>query len=491
MEVAQLQKENDRYDADIILKGKIFKDNYWHLKVYKDKSKTPMIYSEILGPVQDEKTLARYVSKLEELIHNWINIAPQYSDFIQGEILKAIYQYIKLELCYNENNQSKLLKKVRGNFYIEVFRNFVKDDINHIKSSTYIELSLLEYLNQTLKISKNLLDDNLIRTIIMCLDYDLIRKGNKSIIERKLSTIELKDYNETKYYINDRRETYKYHLKEKRLDALKSSLLASLLALTVGAGVFVDAKISKGLKKASTRETYKTTIETFTNLGGLTKEEKYAPIYNEQTSSMLRTYSEPYETDDGLFRTVNSYKISDFDTKEDLEKYYNIDFSLLDPNFTQKIKVEDSDTLSSYIEIERTTQDLNDTSNEFNENEYNLKMFLIVIATVLFLLIPGVPEALFLIDRLLQYSCDNDIVKRWEELLCELLTKSQELLEKNGYTLESAMKKCDEIIGSDDYDTLDPKYKKIIEKYKEIRNKHTELEELLQERELKKFLKRK
>lgn len=185
MEVAQLQKENDRYDADIILKGKIFKDNYWHLKVYKDKSKTPELYSEVLGPVQDEKTLNHYVEKIEELIHNWINIAPQYSDFIQGEILKAIYQYIKLELCYNENNQSKLLKKIRGNFYIEAFKNFVKDDINHIKSSTYIEPSLLEYLNQTLKISKNLLDDNLIRTIIMCLDYDLIRKGNTRCLKRR------------------------------------------------------------------------------------------------------------------------------------------------------------------------------------------------------------------------------------------------------------------------------------------------------------------
>lgn len=491
METAQLQKENDRYDADILLKGKIFNNDYWHLKVYKDKSKTPMIYSEQLGNIQDEKTLNRYVSKLEELIHNWINIAPQYSDFVQREILKAIYQYIKLELCYNEDVQSKLLKKVRGNFYIEVFRNFVKDDINHIKSSTYIEPSLLEYLNQTLKISKNLLDDNLIRTIIMCLDYDLIRKGNKSIIERKLSTIELKDYNETKYYINDRRETYKYHLKEKRLDALKSSLLASLLALTVGAGVFIDVQIPKGLKKLSTKETYKTTIETFTNLGEFNKEEKYAPIYNEQTSSMLRIYSEPYETNDGLFRTVNSYKISNFDINDDLEKYYSIDFSLLEPYYTREVKVEDLNNLSSYIEIERITQDLNDTSSELNEDNYKLKVVLTVIATVLFLLIPGVPETLFLIDRLLEYSSDNDIVKRWEELLCESLTKSQELLEKNGYTLESAIKKCDEIIGTDDFDTLDPKYKKVIEKYKEIRNKHTELEDLLQERELKKLLKRK
>lgn len=73
--------------------------------------------------------------------------------------------------------------------------------------------------------------------------------------------------------------------------------------------------------------------------------------------------------------------------------------------------------------------------------------------------------------------------------LIRRLKQANILLETNNYTLNEALKLCDEIAYNTDYETLNPKYKEIIYEYKKIRSEHTDLEQLLKEKELKKILK--
>lgn len=489
MELFALEpKQIQRYDANISLKDKLFKGEDWHLKVYVNKSKMPELYSTILGPVLDEKSLSKYIQKLEELIDKWNSITKQYSDFVKEELLKAIYYYIKLELCFSENNKSKLLKKIKESKFEEyTFSMLIKDDLKTIKSYTFIEPEMLEYLERTAMLCTDILDDNLIRSIIMCMDYDLIRKGSKSLLESKLSAIEISDYHDSLYNVRNKRVTHKTYSDWKRKDSVKTSFFASLLALTIGAGVFVDAKISVGIKEASVTKTYKTKIETFTSLGGYTEEEKYYPRYDTQTS-ILKVYSEPFESEEGLVRKVDYYQIYNFATTEELEKYYALDLSLLSPYYTETVKVTENG--QSYMEIEKITQDLTESVDEVDYNGYISLSILIVILTALILLIPGISECNKLINTFREYLIDKELCKKSKEHLSNALIQAQLLLEQNGLTLNEALRRCDEIIGSDSLDELSDEYKQIIERYKEIRKTHTDLESLLKEKGLKRLLRK-
>lgn len=489
MELFALEpKQIQRYDANISLKDKLFKGEDWHLKVYVNKSKMPELYSTILGPVRDEKSLSKYIQKLEELIDKWNSITKQYSDFIKEELLKSIYYYIKLELCFSENNQSRLLKKIKESKFEEyTFSMLVKEDLKTIKLYTFIEPEMLKYLERTVMLSTDILDDNLIRSIIMCMDYDLIRKGSKSLLESKLSTIEISDYHNSNYNVRNQRATHKTYSHWKRKDSLKTSFFASLLALTVGVGVFVDAKSIKNIKEDSTVKTYKTKIETFTSLGGYTEEEKYFPRYDKQ-SSVLKVYSEATQSEEGLVRTVDYYQISDFDTTDELEKYYTLDLSLLSPYYTETVKVTENG--QSYIEIERATQDLTESVDEIDYDGYIGMSIFICLMTAVMLLLPGVPETLKLIDTFRNYLIDKELCKKSKEHLSNALIQAQLLLEQNGLTLNEALRRCDEIIGSDSLDELSDEYKQIIERYKEIRKTHTDLESLLKEKGLKRLLRK-
>ena len=489
MELFTLEpKQIQRYDANISLKDKLFKGEYWHLKVYVNKSKMPELYSTIIGPVVDEKSLSKYIQKLEELIDKWNSITKQYSDFVKEELLKSIYYYIKLEICFSENNQSKLLKKIKESKFEEhTFSMLIKEDLKTIKSLTFIEPEMLQYLERTAMLCTDILDDNLIRSIIMCMDYDLIRKGSKSLLESKLSAIEISDYHDSLYNVRNKRVTHKTYSDWKRRDSLKTSFFASLLALTIGAGVFVDAKISAGIKEASVTKTYKTKIETFTSLGGYTEEEKYSPRYDKQ-SSLLKMYSEAFESEEGLVRTVDYYQISDFDTTDELEKYYTLDLSLLSPYYTEVIKADENG--QGYIEIEKTTQDLTESVDEVDYDGYIGMSLLIVLLTAVILLLPGIPECNKLINTFREYLIDKEICKNSKEHLSNALIQAHLLLEQNGLTLDEALRRCDEIIGSDSLDELSDEYKQIIERYKEIRKTHTDLESLLKEKGLKRLLRK-
>jgi len=484
----QKSNEKERFDADISLKESIFKGNKWHLIVYKSKNKYPKLYSEILGPVKDEKTMSIYVETLSKLIEKWRPITKNHTDFIKEELLKSIYYYIKLELCFNENNQSNLLKKIKeNNFYIDKFNTFIEDDLNIIKSSIFIDIQILEYLKQTLTISNDLLSNQVIRCIIMCTNYDLIRKGDKSIIETKLSTTKVTGYQNILYEVKNRRTTFKKNSHLKRKYSIKTSFFASLLALTVGAGTFVDVKIHEGLKNASITHTYKTKVETFTSLGGYTEEEKYMPKYDE-ASSILKSYSETFETEEGLVRTVEYYQIYDFNTTNELEKYYTLDLSLLKPYYKDVVESDGND--QSYIEIEKITQDLNDVEDEIDYDGYIGMSILLILVTALILILPCLAEVFTIMASYNRYLLEKEISKKYKKILYNTLMQARNLLEQNGLTLDEALRRCDEIIGTDSLDDLSSEYKQIIERYKEIRKEHTDLENLLKQRDLKRILRK-
>ena len=103
---------------------------------------------------------------------------------------------------------------------------------------------------------------------------------------------------------------------------------------------------------------------------------------------------------------------------------------------------------------------------------------------------PGIPECNKLINTFREYLIDKEICKNSKEHLSNALIQAHLLLEQNGLTLDEALRRCDEIIGSDSLDELSDEYKQIIERYKEIRKTHTDLESLLKEKGLKRLLRK-
>ena len=306
-------------------------------------------------------------------------------------------------------------------------------------------------------------------------NYDLIRKGDKSIIETKLSTTKVTGYQNILYEVKNRRTTFKKNSHLKRKYSIKTSFFASLLALTVGAGTFVDVKIHEGLKNASITHTYKT------------KEEKYMPKYDE-ASSILKSYSETFETEEGLVRTVEYYQIYDFNTTDELEKYYTLDLNLLKPYY--KDVVESDGNNQSYIEIEKITQDLNDVEDEIDYDGYIGMSILLVLVTAVILILPCLAEVFTIMASYNRYLLEKEISKKYKKILYNTLMQARNLLEQNGLTLDEALRRCDEIIGTDSLDDLSSEYKQIIERYKEIRKEHTDLENLLEQRDLKRILRK-
>ncbi|MCI8330469.1 MAG: hypothetical protein HFE04_00035 [Bacilli bacterium] len=189
-----------------------------------------------------------------------------------------------------------------------------------------------------------------------------------------------------------------------------------------------------------------------------------------------------YESDGELLRKVSMYYVTNFETKEELEKYYEIDFdnTLIQPFFYKIIKAEEDAPQEEYIEIERMIQDEENKIEEPNETISFATSVGLAIICVGILALSLFYEGKKMREYYEDFDTSKIIYKDQEEKLKELIKHCQKILEENGYTLQSAMKRCDEIIGSSSYEDLTEEYRETIDMYQKLKKEHEELEKTIE-----------
>lgn len=181
----ELPKELKRSDQTIQIKfnfsdNKLFNIEYWYLRIYRDSYKIPKLENDYCNnPLQMIDYIYDFVNHFEEICE--LN---KLSDFVQKELIRVIYYYIKEELIINRDT-SKILNLIKEKqFKIDEFKYLIKKDIKMINASTYGNIDLIDYLDRIIEV-KDLMSKEVIRVVIMCEDYEKIREGNLNILESR------------------------------------------------------------------------------------------------------------------------------------------------------------------------------------------------------------------------------------------------------------------------------------------------------------------
>ncbi|MCI8330481.1 MAG: hypothetical protein HFE04_00095 [Bacilli bacterium] len=133
-------------------------------------------YIDIINIIFDIEALntQQYPAPKKQLIFNIIEILKENKDEVKipkkilKKALNVIYQNIKSEL---ENQlESETLNYIGANFYVEQINEIIKEDIQEIKTSTFVNNpEMLGVLDQEIEKNKeNLLNKQLLITIIAC-----------------------------------------------------------------------------------------------------------------------------------------------------------------------------------------------------------------------------------------------------------------------------------------------------------------------------------
>lgn len=475
--IEESKEERGRYNQRFVLRNLEDPFYNWYLCIYKDKYKLPKLVGDY--DLSEKEKVDKSIDLLIKVIEKNLETFSK-DEFVKNEFLKVVYEHIKIEICHSLNRTSKLLE-VSKEYGLDI-ESLVRKDIENIKCSTYVDSEMLEYFKRTLKIHDNILNPNVIKSIVMCTNYELIRKGNKAILDNSYQSLKETNYEDLKENIKTQNKIVKKRLKEKRKDFIRTSLIGTLMVLTIGASILGFKPISNiASYNAGTIITYKTTTESYTSLGNFNETEEYMDLSIESPKVTLTIYGEPYEVNGELLRKIEKYNVKDFETTSDLEKYYNIDFDslLIEPFFTNTQKLEEDDSLEKYIEVSRITQDKESPNEEQNKRYYVEILIVLCLALVGIAFIPLGIEYIKLRRSLEFLDVSKTLYNDETYKLILLINKCKKILEENGYTLSDAIKLCDEIVGRDSYDDLGDEYKKTIETYKKIRDEHSELIELL------------
>lgn len=468
--------KEERFDKKIYIKSK----NGSYLSIYKDKTKSPTLECINEENLSEEEILEEKIEAILLLIKA-LSYEIFKNDFVKKEALKIIYEYIKIEICYNEEGKSKILEKVKEK-NLDITK-LVQKDIEEMACSAYIDPSLYEYFKNVQKLYKNTYDENIIKAIIMCTNYGLIKKGNKHILDNKYQTLKQTRYYRLTYDTKIEIEKTQKELKAKRKDLLKVVILAIGTIATVVTSNLIYNHFNNHFQNEVPKETqYQTITETYTSLDTYEKEEGLSEYLIDPSRILLTRYEKAYESDGELLRKVSMYYVTNFETTKDLKKYYEIDFdnTLFQPFSHKIIKVEEDAPLEEYIEIERMTQDEENKIEKPNKTISFATNGALAIICVGILGLSLIYEGKKIIEYYEYFDTSKIIYKDQEEKLKKLIKRCQKILEKNGYTLQSAMKRCDEIIGTSSYKELTEEYKETIEMYQKIKKEHEELEKTIE-----------
>lgn len=467
-----------------------FGNSTYFFETYKDRRKHPRIYNMLATPktMTDEEFFDEIKIEISLIITELTENPNLFNSdkFIKSEFLKVLLKLIKIELCYSK--KSTLLEfLIKENYNIELLKSLIKKEIEGFYASSFGNPELTEYLNRNISIYNDFLSPSIIRALVMCTDYELIRKGNLHILNEYKEELENLSFSE-----NRKEKIVKNSLKflkEKSKNAttlnIRKRFCASALAILIGFGGTGIVKTFLSLNDSKVT-TYKTIHETYTSLGDKEIIEEYLSLIINNTPK-LKIYGETYEKDGIFYKDVTTYKINDFSETTDLSKYYDIDFNLLpiEPEEITTEIVSEKDYLEEYKVIEKYTQDESDTKEIIRERELsekilsNILAFLISILEVVAVVCFGLPTLLSFFKVKDQYIYTKKLCKEKTDSIKELIEDCLSLLKKSGLTIEDAIKLCDEIAYSQDLNDLDEEYLRVINTYKTLKEQNQALIESL------------
>lgn len=443
------------------------KCKYPQLRDYKNLNKNTL---------PNEDCFFDMIEKIKENYNYWYKTYFKNDNHLLMEFYKVIYDYIKFEVVYTKESSLFKLVETNPNLKRKYIRELINKDLEDINKRTYINPTLLDYLNNCLNIN-DVLSKEVIKAIIMCNDYNLIRKGNRYILKKQKELIQeqiSKNKNTYRNIMNniDHINMYYREIVNKRLCI---SFLSVLMVIFSSSGLVFGHAAIKTSKKVMT---YKTTHEIYSSLGTKEEHTEYESLLED--ASYITVYNEPYLIDNVLYRDVDTYNINDFETLDELNKLYEIDFDLLkyEPVKIETIEVSENDIQECYKIIEKIRQDSTDTKEQTEELSFSKKMvyyFTGIILITLLLAIGALGIALIQ-EKIKGLKINKDYLKQF---LSEFKINREDYryyLNKLNLTLTDAIKLCDEIVGLEEIETLDDKYKQIIEEYKILRNQYGDLE---------------
>lgn len=417
------------------------------------------------------------IEKIKENYNYWYKTYLKNDNLLLMEFYKVIYDYIKFEVVYTK--ESSLLKFIETNPNLKRkhIRELINKDLEDINKRTYINPTLLDYLNNCLKIN-DILSQEVIKAIIMCNDYNLIRKGNRYILKTRKSLIEEK-LKQSKNVFNsimnniDHISMYYREIVNKRLSI---SILSVVMAISTSGCLILGHTVSN--RSAKKEMTYKTTHEIYSSLGTKEEHTEYERLIED--TSYITIYNEPYFIDNVLYRDADTYSINDFETIDELNKLYEIDFDLLkyEPVKSETIEVSENDIQECYKIIEKIRQDTRDFKENLIEISNDDKILNNYARIVLFILSIGITVAGIscIKDEIKVLKIDKNYLKKFLTEFKYNKEDYQYYLNEIGLSLTDAIKLCDEIVGLEEIETLDDKYKQIIEEYKILRKEYGDLE---------------
>ena len=129
----------------------------------------------------NEGNLGIYIQAIKHIIMTY-----KRDYYNEKEIIKQlVYNYLKIEVLYLRNTQSEILRSITGdNELLEYTKKKITSEINEIKSSAYGNIELINHLQRTISIKNEILDEEIIRSIVRCNDPELVREINKELVEK-------------------------------------------------------------------------------------------------------------------------------------------------------------------------------------------------------------------------------------------------------------------------------------------------------------------
>lgn len=477
MQISQELPNVERKDFIKTLKTDLKNYNV-KLYVYKDLSKRPKI--DGIGFKKD-------IFFLKHFIKYWSSLVAKNNldDYLQNELLKVIYDNIKQELITNIDKSELLDYIIEQNFKLENFKTMIKEDIKVINSSTYGNIELINYLNRTLEI-KDILSKEVIRTIIMCQNYDLIRDGNRAYLEEENKRIK-SNLDNTKLTIKNDLLKTKNKIKKLRR-SINSKLLGGVLVLTLlismltGGSLLIKGGIDNGHTK------YLTTYTTYSSVNDTIEETTYEPFLSEESTTMT-IYSEPYLIDGRLFRDIKIYELDNLTEENDIDNILNIEFNVpIKPTEGKTVELQEDDIKEEYRIVTKMSQDETNVKKE----SVSFKKYFLVIGGALS--IPILMSIVFggkiFFDEKKYVKELNDKLKEeiynWQYIYNQLIRQ----LESNDPILSKEKILIQEIIGYENPDDLENKYKLIIEDCNKVAEERQKVLETLETDKTHKLVKK-
>ncbi len=404
----------------------------------------------------------------------------QYTKEDKKQIMKMIYNYLCLEVLYERKRKSILLANITLLKNLEELKEYItqelKNELKEIKTSTYGNLELIKYLDMLINLKGTILDEEVIRTIMKCNKPELVQRINQELISKNKKQIESqqKDVRNINYDLSIDYKAYKQTSWEKTLNEIFLTAHIILFCGSTTLSLFTANEIQKFVAKGGPKE-YKTKIESISSLGEETHIEDY--ISQSFPTKTLEKYSKTYIEEGKQYKKLEIYDISNFETTEEIEKYFTIDveFLGLKPIETKTIDAKDLEK-DEYQVFRNATKNLEDYKMSRTPEDEGTRLFLKIVLYILLLVsvtrIPGMPiqEIIKIIDKIIAQEAINNTIKEKEDKLKEIIKQLEELLNSNNIKLNEINEYFEEMRLMSNDKKLTPEEQEILDTYNSLKS---------------------